>query len=162
MRKQFGYTPHNTSLATQYSLLTTPLSSLPFDRRGVVAVVLREGKLLVIRRGPLIAAPGRICFPGGAIEPGESEIAALVRELQEELSIDVRPLRRLWESVTPWRVHLAWWLAEFSPDATPQPHPEEVAAIYWLSPGELRASPDILESNLAFLDAWDRGGFHLP
>jgi 8-oxo-dGTP pyrophosphatase MutT (NUDIX family) len=138
-----------------------PDPNQPFDRRGVVAVILREGKLLVIRRGPRIAAPGRICFPGGAIEPGESEEVALVRELQEELSVEVKPVRRLWESVTSWRVHLAWWLADMAADAEPIPHPEEVAAIYWLTPAELRAAPEILESNVAFLDAWEAGLFRL-
>ena len=135
------------------------VDSLPFDRRGVVAVVLRAEKLLVIRRGELVAAPGRICFPGGAIEPGETEEEALIREMREELAVETKPLRRLWESVTPWRVHLAWWLAELSPAAELVPHPAEVAAFYWLTPAELRAKREILESNVAFLDAWEQGVF---
>ena len=54
-------------------------------RYGAVAVVLREKKLLAIQRSFTVAAPGAFCFPGGGIEPGETEEIALARELQEEL-----------------------------------------------------------------------------
>src|SRR5437899_2455576 len=85
-----------------------PATSQPI-RRGVVAVVNRGGRLLVIRRSQQVVAPGAICFPGGGIEAGESETDALVREVQEELGVAVMPLKRLWQSVTPWNVDLAWW-----------------------------------------------------
>ena len=49
---------------------------------------------------------------GGEIEPGESECAAVVRELQEELRVKVTPLQRVWQSVTANQVGLAWWHAQ--------------------------------------------------
>jgi 8-oxo-dGTP pyrophosphatase MutT (NUDIX family) len=49
-------------------------------KRGVVAVARRGACFLAIRRGELVAAPGRLCFPGGHIEPGEAEHEAVVRE----------------------------------------------------------------------------------
>jgi 8-oxo-dGTP diphosphatase len=97
------------------------------------------------------------CFPGGAIEPGESEHEAVIRELNEELSLTAQPLRLLWRSVTPWNVDLAWWLAEISTDAAPLPNPLEVEAFEWLSAGEIRQLPQLLASNLEFLDAWESG-----
>src|SRR6516162_4199427 len=81
-------------------------------RRGVVAVVVRQGRLLVIRRSQSVVAPGTVCFPGGGIEPGESELDALVREIGEELGSRAVLIRPLWRSVTPWNVALSWWLAE--------------------------------------------------
>ncbi|MBN1589465.1 MAG: NUDIX domain-containing protein, partial [Pirellulales bacterium] len=81
-------------------------------RRGAIGVVLRDERFLLIRRSAHVIAPRRFCFPGGGIHPGESEADALVREFQEELSVRVRPLRRIWRSVTPWQVRLSWWLAE--------------------------------------------------
>jgi len=50
----------------------------------VVAVILRGERFLVICRSQQVRAPGMYCFPGGGIEPGETEEQALRRELLEE------------------------------------------------------------------------------
>jgi 8-oxo-dGTP diphosphatase len=128
-------------------------------RRGVVGVFVREGQLLVIRRSELVVAPGAFCFPGGGIEGDESEEAALVREMQEELAVAVRPVRRLWQSVTPWGVELAWWLAELPSGAEIQPAPAEVASIHWHTPATMLELEELLESNRHFLAALERGEF---
>ncbi|HEV7224847.1 MAG TPA: NUDIX domain-containing protein [Pirellulales bacterium] len=142
------------------------MSDLPTNdalvrRRGAVAVIERQGTLLVIRRSQTVVAPGAFCFPGGGIEAGESEPQALVRELQEELQVVVRPVRRLWSSVTPWRVELAWWQAELAADAVPVPAPAEVESVHWHTPGEIAGLPGLLESNLQFLAALARNEFAL-
>ena len=84
-------------------------------KRGVVGVIFRDQRLLIIRRSMTVAAPGKLCLPGGGIELGESESEALVREMQEELAIDVQPVHLCWRSVTPWGTNLAWWLALLDP-----------------------------------------------
>jgi 8-oxo-dGTP pyrophosphatase MutT (NUDIX family) len=124
-------------------------------------VIVRDGRLLVIERSQHVRAPGMFCFPGGAVEPGESEEAAIRRELREELAVEVRPLARLWESVTPWGVELVWWEAQLDSAAEPRPHEAEVASFHWLTTTELRAQPKLLESNHHFLDALARGDFSL-
>ncbi len=127
---------------------------------GVVAVVPQGSRLLVIRRSRHVVAPGMFCFPGGHLEAGESEQDAVIRELQEELAVTVCPKRRLWQSVTPWDVALAWWLCD--PLATtPLPNPAEVESVKWLEREELTQLPDLLESNRHFLLAWQRGEFNL-
>lgn len=120
-------------------------------------MILREDRFLVIRRSALVRAPGMLCFPGGSIEEGESESAALCRELREELSLTVRPQRLLWRSVTARQVELAWWLAELDPLQHPQPNPQEVAEFFWLTAAELLKAPDLLPSNVQFLAAWQAG-----
>jgi 8-oxo-dGTP diphosphatase len=145
----------------QFMSTPSPFSdsaSLP-HRRGVVAVVVREQRLLVIRRAKGIAAPGAYCFPGGGIEVGETEQIALRREIDEELGVEVQPLRRLWNSVTPWEVTLAWWEARLSDEAALVPNPDEVAEVHWLTIEEMRALPELLESNHHFLDAMGAGQF---
>ena len=130
-------------------------------RRGAVAVVVENGRWLVIRRSQHVVAPGRYCFPGGGIETDETEEQALIREVREELGAAVRPLRRIWESVTPWGVHLAWWLSCFEPGSRPVPNPEEVEEIAWLTPHEMSALADLLESNREFIQAWRAGRIRL-
>jgi len=121
-------------------------------RRGVVGVLVADRKFLVIRRAAGVRAPGRLCFPGGHIEPGETEAAAIRREWQEELGLDIEPVRKLWESVTGWNVHLAWWFVKNTAPLELTPNPSEVAEVLWYTTGQLRSDPDVLEGNLPFLD----------
>lgn len=59
----------------------------------VVAAALTrgDGAVLVQRRPPGKAMAGLWEFPGGKLEQGEAPVAALVRELAEELGIAVAP-----------------------------------------------------------------------
>jgi 8-oxo-dGTP diphosphatase len=131
------------------------------NRRGVVGVVPRGDRLLVICRSQSVEAPGAFCFPGGAIEGAETEIATLRRELHEELGVAARPIRRLWQSRTDWNVDLAWWLADLDPGERLEPRPSEVASVHWLTLEEIRRLPRLLSSNRQFIDAFQRGEFSL-
>lgn len=53
------------------------------------ALVDADGRILVQQRPEGRAMAGLWEFPGGKIEPGETPEAALIRELREELAIDV-------------------------------------------------------------------------
>jgi len=120
-------------------------------KRGVVAVTQRNGLFLAIRRGRSVAAGGRVCFPGGHIEPGEEEHVAVVRECREELAAEVEPRECVWRSVTAWGTALAWWTVSLADEAVLVPHPVEVDEILWLSLDEMLAEPTLLEGNRDFL-----------
>lgn len=120
-------------------------------RHGAVAVVVRDGRMLVIRRSRSVVAPLMYCFPGGAVEAGETEETALVREFREEVGVTIRPTRRLWECITPWKVRLGWWLAEMDFSQMPVPNPREVESIHWITVDEMAKLPELLESNRRFL-----------
>ena len=137
--------------------------NIPDDpgRRGAVAIVVRDGRKLVISRAATVVAPLVYCFPGGGIEGDESEEEALVREFREEVGVTVRPVRRLWQCVTAWKVQLAWWLGEVEPDAVPVANPLEVASIHWFTVEEMARLPDLLESNRQFLDLVAEGKIRL-
>jgi 8-oxo-dGTP pyrophosphatase MutT (NUDIX family) len=130
-------------------------------RYGAVAVVVRDRQLLIIRRSQHIIAPGMYCFPGGGIEPGETEQQAVVRELREELNCTVVPRRRLWEHISSWGIHLTWWLADLEPAPAIVPNPQEVESVHWFTIDELKSLPNQLESNYRFVEAMERGEFTL-
>jgi len=58
---------------------------------GVGAVIVDEGRVLLVRRGrePL---KGHWSLPGGMLELGERLIAGVVREVEEETGLTVEPL----------------------------------------------------------------------
>jgi 8-oxo-dGTP diphosphatase len=64
-------------------------ASLPTLR--VVGGLLRDGdRILLAQRPPGSSYGGCWEFPGGKVEPGESDAQALARELSEELGVTVR------------------------------------------------------------------------
>ncbi len=119
--------------------------------QGVVVVVRRGLRYLVIQRAAHVVAPGAWCFVGGAIQPGETQEQAVVREFHEEVGGLVRPIAQVWEYLRPDHLlRLYWWSAELLSDGL-QPNPAEVAEIRWCSPDEIECLPNVLASNLEFL-----------
>ena len=61
---------------------------------GVAATVFRGSEVLLVRRGNE-PSMGRLGIPGGVVELGETAEEAVVREVEEETGIVVKPLRVL-------------------------------------------------------------------
>ena len=57
---------------------------------AAAALVDVDQRVLIAQRPPGKALAGLWEFPGGKIEPGERPEAALIRELREELGIEVK------------------------------------------------------------------------
>jgi 8-oxo-dGTP pyrophosphatase MutT (NUDIX family) len=136
-------------------------SSIP-KKLAVVAVIVSENRLLVIRRSRFVVAPGQICFPGGGIEPGETAKEALTREIQEELGTDCQPDKEIWLSCTPWGTQVHWWTATLPRPMEISPNQREVSEYFWIPPDRLKVLPDLLISNAQFLTAWKQLKFEVP
>lgn len=68
-----------------------PLDSLSWRVKLKVtcAIIVDGTRVLCTQRGPKMPLPLQWEFPGGKIEPGESAEACIVREIREELNIDI-------------------------------------------------------------------------
>lgn len=63
------------------------------------AVIIKENKVLVTQRSEKMKLPLMWEFPGGKIEKNETAEDCLIREILEELSINIEILKRLNASV---------------------------------------------------------------
>ncbi|WP_169948704.1 (deoxy)nucleoside triphosphate pyrophosphohydrolase [Microbispora sp. H11081] len=115
-------------------------------RLVVGAAIVEDGRLLAAQRAAPPELRGRWEFPGGKVDPGEDERAALVRECAEELGVEVVVGRRVggeWPlgggsggstggSSGDYVMHV--WLATVVEGV---PRPLEHLALRWLEPHEL-------------------------
>ena len=89
-------------------------------RIHVMAAVIRdaERRILIAKRPDDAHQGGLWEFPGGKLEPGESRLEALQRELHEELGITVqqaRPLIDLQHNYPDKHIRLdVWEVSEFT------------------------------------------------
>jgi 8-oxo-dGTP diphosphatase len=60
------------------------------------ALIRRNDHFLAVRRSQRMPHPGKWEFPGGKIEPEETSFECIVREIREELGLDVKPTDELW------------------------------------------------------------------
>ena len=121
-----------------------------------VALVDRAGRILLQKRRAERQHGGLWEFPGGKVEAGESELSALIREIDEELGIVVAPdhLSSLATAADPGGALvislytcLAW---------QGEPRCLDAAAIGWFAPHELHAlaMPPLDRPLAAALDEW--------
>jgi len=103
------------------------------------AVIVRDGRILLIRRGDVERSPGTWTVPGGFIGLGETPPAAAAREASEETGVNVRilglvaPPRHL--STPDGRGHV---LLSFLAVTEDEPRPaHEVAEVRWCAPDEV-------------------------
>jgi len=122
----------------------------------VVACRDKQGRWLCIRRSAHVAAPLKVCFPGGAIEQGESQQSAVIREMTEELGIKVKPRKCVWKWESPDSPLTLWgWTAEIE-HAEISVDPKEVAEVLWLSGEHVVGHPDAMATNRSFVEALRR------
>jgi 8-oxo-dGTP diphosphatase len=127
--------------------IVRPMNKLP-EKDGVVAVLKNdEGHYLFIRRGlNLKRAPGVWCFVGGEVEPDEPFDAAIVREVWEEVGLNIEPLSKVHESVSPnGEFKLHWFEVRMTePGQAITASPTDVAEFRWLTFGEALSLDPVL------------------
>ncbi len=121
--------PPGSDSAVRHSPLVVEVSA---------ALIFRDGKLLITQRHAKSHLGGLWEFPGGKREPGESFEQCLVREIQEELGIEIS-VGELFEEIAhdyPEKsVHLKFFLCRLE---SGEPQPLGCAAFKWIAKNELK------------------------
>ena len=105
--------------------------------RVVAGAWLRDGRLLAAQRRADRHVGGCWELPGGKVEPGEDDRAALARELSEELGVEVEVGGLLAHHVHAYpsrRIHLL----AFEVACADDPHCHDHAALRWLPRHQLQ------------------------
>ena len=120
----------------------------------VAAALVRGGaapQVLIAQRPMGKWQAGRWEFPGGKIEVGESPHDALVRELREELGVEVQaaqPLGQFTHVYTDRSVEIDLWLVT---QFAGEPQGLDDQALRWVSLDELAAC-DLLEADRPMIE----------
>jgi mutator protein MutT len=102
------------------------------------ALVFHKGKLLITQRRPDDHLPNLWEFPGGKVEPGETFERCLVREIREELGIEIS-VGELVEDLTHTYPEKTVRLRFFSCRLlSGEAKPIHVQALRWIARDELR------------------------
>jgi 8-oxo-dGTP diphosphatase len=111
-----------------------------------------EGRVLIAERPAGKHMAGRWEFPGGKVDPGEDEGAALHRELAEELGIEVieaRPFLTLTHDYADRRIELAMWIVE---RFRGEPRGLDGQRLRWIDVSQLPGA-DMLEADRPLVEA---------
>lgn len=120
---------------------------------AVGAVVVRDGRLLLVQRARGVAA-GRWAEPSGRVDAGETLAAAVLRELREETGLAgaVGPLCGIAEVIGDgWHYVIIDFWVEVAPDAEPIAG-DDAAAVAWATRDDLAALP-LVDDLVTFLEA---------
>ena len=106
--------------------------------RVVAAVIERDGNYLLTQRMETAVLPLLWEFPGGRVEPGESDQDALVREVEHRIGVRVQVGNEIGEHIHEYRsydVHMSLFACTLPEDAKPQA--VSVNEISWAKSTEL-------------------------
>ncbi len=102
------------------------------------ALIFRNGKVLITQRHAEAHLGGLWEFPGGKREPDETFEQCLVREIREELAVEIS-VGKLFETIThaypEMTVHLKFFACE---QIRGKPQPLGCAALKWVNKSELK------------------------
>jgi 8-oxo-dGTP diphosphatase len=117
--------------------------------RVIAAVIARGNRLLVCQRPKHKRHGGLWEFPGGKVEPGETDEAAARRELQEELGIEVNRVADVEFAIAD--PNSSFFIAFAPVHISGEPACHEHEALAWYTPEEL-ASLDLAPSDRRYVE----------
>jgi mutator protein MutT len=141
-----------------------PNSSQPVSPGGRAAIevsaalIFHDGKLLITQRHAKAHLGGRWEFPGGKREAGETFEQCLVREIREELGVEIKVgklFQELSHAYPEKTVHLKFFFCEL---ISGEPQPLDCAALKWIGKAGLDAH-DFPAADAQLLEQLKSSGF---
>jgi len=111
------------------------MSELKPHHHVVAAVIEKNGRIFCTRRGQTKYdyTSFKYEFPGGKVEPGETEDEALRREIREELQMDIevgRDIMKTSYDYPDFSVSISFFLCRLKDENAVIKHPEHVEAVW--------------------------------
>jgi 8-oxo-dGTP diphosphatase len=147
-------------LGARAAVITTRGEQLAAAPVVVATALVRDGRVLVAQRTRPPELAGLWELPGGRVEPGEDEVAAVVRECREELGTEVVADGRVGTDLPIGAGVLRVYRAQLSPGAA-EPRALEHTAVRWVDAAEVPrvdwvAADRAVVADLVLLLAGDR------
>jgi ADP-ribose pyrophosphatase YjhB (NUDIX family) len=113
---------------------------------AVSAAIMRDGKVLIVRRAAGLAT-GIYTLPGGVVEAGETLTEAVIREVQEETGLSIEPVtlagyREMIVRDNQGKIARHFVIACFAArwlSGEPVPDLSEISEAIWRHPDELHS-----------------------
>ena len=129
-----------------------PVTTKPAIHVVAGALLSHDGQILIAQRPPGKHLAGGWEFPGGKVNQGEAPLAALRRELLEELGVQVDTAEYLVSCDHEYedrRVHLELWLVT---EFIGQPQSLDHQALRWVNADQLHTA-DLLPADQPLIEA---------
>ena len=117
---------------------------------AVAVVIKRNERFLLIKRAKKGFAEDYWCPITGTVENSETQAQAVKREAWEEMGINVKPIKKVWECFTDDEQYLLhWWWVRLINDEI-KIYPDEVKDYRWVNAYEMQNIGKMFKADLKF------------
>lgn len=113
----------------------------PTTIRVVAAVIEHDGRYLITQRRPNAVLPLLWEFPGGKVEEGETDVAALRREVQHRLGVEIATGQLISFVSHPYEKYTVDLYLYECTITGGEPTPKAVHAFKWVTSAEFDQHP---------------------
>ncbi|RKF13218.1 NUDIX domain-containing protein [Alginatibacterium sediminis] len=126
---------------------------------ATAALIVKDEQLLLIRRAKEPGL-GKLGFPGGFVDPGESLERALTREVKEEIGLDCCAMSYLYSACNPYEyAGIVYYTSDAFFEVEVLDHnfkaePSEVQEVLWLPIVSIKAQDFAFKTHANAFECW--------
>lgn len=128
-------------MSTQTTSVNSPSSTASNKKtiKVAAAIIIQNQRVFCAQRAGKRALTGYWEFPGGKVEPGEDSLTTVVREIQEELNVNIEVKEKLcaiFYEYPDFILNMDCFICHLAPNS--QLELKEHAASIWATPKDLK------------------------